>query len=309
MELQLQKICKSLGGKPILKELSFTARSGRALGFLGRNGAGKTTSIRSLMNVFAPDSGQFLLNGQPFDRSAHRIGYLPEERGMYDKIALLPQLVYFGELKGMSAKAAKTAALGWLERLELLEHAKKPMGTLSKGNQQKIQIIQVLLDDPEILILDEPFSGLDPVNARVLKDIIFEFIERDKLLIFSSHQMGLVEEFCHDIALIRSGEILYEGSLDALKASAGKQRLHLRMEPMDQAGYERLALDYQLDFEGIDEGMARFAFKEERSLEALIQEMVAAGQVPSAYGPYRPSLERIFIAMDRDAEDKEEARA
>lgn len=216
MKLEIKNVNKTFDKTQILHDVSFTVESGKAMGFLGRNGAGKTTTIRSLMDVFKADSGEFLLDGKPLDRNKYKIGYLPEERGMYQKIKILDQLIYFGELKGMSKKDAKESAMAGLERLELESYANKKMETLSKGNQQKIQILQAVINDPDIIIFDEPFSGLDPVNAQVLKDIIVEYINKNRIVLFSSHQMNLVEEFCDDITFIKKGHILLSDNLNKL---------------------------------------------------------------------------------------------
>ena len=190
MILELKSIEKSFGEKQVLRGISFSAEGGRAFGLLGRNGAGKTTAIRILMGVFPADGGEVLLDGKPIDYRRVGIGYLPEERGLYPKKIILDQLVYFAELKGMKKKDAVEAIDRWLDRLGMREYRNKRLDTLSKGNQQKIQLITALAHDPDIVILDEPFSGLDPVNAMLLKDVVREEIARGKVVLFSSHQMG-----------------------------------------------------------------------------------------------------------------------
>ena len=195
MILELKNIDKSFGDKEVLKGVSFTAEGGKAFGLLGRNGAGKTTSIRILMNVFPANSGEVLIDGKPIDYGKIGIGYLPEERGLYPKKLIIDQLVYFAELKGMNTKDAVKAVDYWLDRLGMTEYRNKRLDTLSKGNQQKIQLITALAHDPDIVILDEPFSGLDPVNAMLLKDVVKEQIAKGKIVLFSSHQMSYIEEF------------------------------------------------------------------------------------------------------------------
>lgn len=227
MKLQIKNINKSFSDKQILFDVSFDVSSSKAMGFLGRNGAGKTTTIRALMDVFKPDSGSFLLDGKVFDPTLVKVGYLPEERGLYSKEPIAQQLVYFARLKGASKKDATQSVAYWLERFDLSSAAKNKLETLSKGNQQKIQIAQSLLNDPDIIILDEPFSGLDPVNAQVLKDVINEQISKDKIVIFSSHQMAYVEEFCDEIALIDQGKIVLTGSLKTIKETMGNNRIRL----------------------------------------------------------------------------------
>jgi len=184
MILELKDIEKSFGPKKVLTGVSFKAESGKAFGLLGRNGAGKTTSIRILMDVFPADSGAVLMDGAPIDYNKVKLGYLPEERGLYPKKIIIDQLVYFAELKGMRYRDAVRSIDYWLDRLGMTEYRNKKLDTLSKGNQQKIQLITALAHDPHIVILDEPFSGLDPVNAMLLKDVVKEQIAKGKLYCF-----------------------------------------------------------------------------------------------------------------------------
>lgn len=225
MILELKSIDKAFGEKQVLKGVSFTAEGGKAFGLLGRNGAGKTTSIRILMNVFPADSGEVLIDGRPIDYDAVGIGYLPEERGLYPKKLIIDQLVYFAELKGMGTKDAVKAIDYWLDRLGMTEYRNKRLDTLSKGNQQKIQLITALAHDPAIVILDEPFSGLDPVNAMLLKDVVKEQIAKGKIVLFSSHQMSYIEEFCDSIAIINAGKVAVSGDLHEIKRRYPRDRL------------------------------------------------------------------------------------
>lgn len=296
MRLEIKNVNKTFDKTQILHDVSFTVESGRAMGFLGRNGAGKTTTIRSLMDVFKADSGEFLIDGKPLDRNKYKIGYLPEERGMYQKIKLLDQLIYFGELKGMTKAEAKERAMAGLERLELESYANKKMETLSKGNQQKVQILQSVINDPDIIIFDEPFSGLDPVNAQVLKDIIVEYINKDRIVLFSSHQMNLVEEFCDDITFIKKGHILLSDNLNKVKAEMGEGKYLLKTDNED---LESLS--------GIDGINNVEVFKHQLLIEAdkdlatneLLSRIMDKGFVIESFQPYRPSLEKIFIDLDK----------
>ncbi len=225
MVLELRNVDKSFGDKKVLAGVSFTAEGGRAFGLLGRNGAGKTTSIRILMNVFPSDRGEVLVDGAPIDYEKIGIGYLPEERGLYPKKIIIDQLVYFAELKGMSTKDATRAVDDWLARLGMSEYRNRRLDTLSKGNQQKIQLITALAHDPEIVILDEPFSGLDPVNAMLLKDVVKEEIAKGKIVLFSSHQMSYIEEFCDSIAIINRGKVAISGDLREIKRNYVRDKL------------------------------------------------------------------------------------
>lgn len=230
MILELRNINKSFGEKDVLKGVSFTAESGSAFGLLGRNGAGKTTTIRILMNVFPANAGEVLVDGEPIDYSRVGLGYLPEERGLYPKKIIIDQLVYFAELKGMSTKDATAAVDRWLERLGMSEYRNKRLDTLSKGNQQKIQLITALAHDPDIIILDEPFSGLDPVNAMLLKDVVKEEISKGKIVLFSSHQMSYIEEFCDSIAIINQGRVAITGELREIKRNYVRDKLVVNTE-------------------------------------------------------------------------------
>lgn len=234
MELVLQDIRKRFGEKEVLRGVSFCAAGGKAFGLLGRNGAGKTTTIRILMDVFPADTGSVLLDGAPIDYRNVKIGYLPEERGLYPKKKIIDQLVYFAQLKGMSQRNAIQSSDMWLERLGMAEYRNRRLDTLSKGNQQKIQLITALAHDPQIVILDEPFSGLDPVNAMLLKDVVKEQISKGKIVLFSSHQMNYIEEFCDHIAILNGGNVVLTGDLREIKRNYIRDRLVVRSEKKEQ---------------------------------------------------------------------------
>lgn len=225
MELELKNIYKSFGEKQVLTGISLNAKSGEAFGLLGRNGAGKTTTIRILMNVFPANAGEVLVDGKPINYNKIGIGYLPEERGLYPKKPIIDQLIYFAQLKGMKYAPAVKSIDKWLERLGMSEYRNKRLDTLSKGNQQKIQLITALARNPDIVILDEPFSGLDPVNAQLLKDVVKEEINRGKIVLFSSHQMNYIEEFCDNIAILNGGKVVLQGNLHNIKRNYTRDKL------------------------------------------------------------------------------------
>ena len=227
MKLEVRDIRKTFGDKEILKGISFSVESGKALGLLGRNGAGKTTTIRILMDVFHANSGEILLDGKPFDPRKVQIGYLPEERGLYPKREILEQMVYLARLRGVGKKEATANAEKWLEKMQVSQYKNKLLETLSKGNQQKVQLASTLVCDPEIVILDEPFSGLDPVNSQILQEVVRELITEGKIVIFSSHQMSYVEEFCEDVVIINHGEVVLSGNLLDIKREFGENQLVL----------------------------------------------------------------------------------
>lgn len=230
MQLELRGLCKRFGEKEVLRGVSFCAESGSAFGLLGRNGAGKTTAIRILMNVFPADAGEILLDGAPIDRTRVRFGYLPEERGLYPKKKVLEQLVYFAQLHGLSRREAVASVDRLLERLGMTEYRNRRLDTLSKGNQQKIQLISALVHDPQIVVLDEPFSGLDPVNALLFKQVVREEVARGKTVLFSSHQMNYIEEFCDRIAILNGGEVVLQGKLSDIRRSYPRDRLVVRTQ-------------------------------------------------------------------------------
>ncbi len=297
MQLEVRDITKSFGEKQVLHGVSFTVQSGRAMGFLGRNGAGKSTTIRCLMDVFKQDSGGFYLDGQPLDIKKYRVGYLPEERGMYQKHGVLEQLEYFARLRGANKQEAARTANYWVDYFDLGEYKKKKLETLSKGNQQKIQIAQSFLNEPDILILDEPFSGLDPVNAQVFKDTIRRFVQEGKLVIFSSHQMGYVEEICDDITLIHQGDILLTGDLEQIKREIGEGKMQLRVENLSD---EQLAAAIQGQFPQLatqphEDGLI-LDTQGQVTQKQILDFVGQQGLTVFRYGLYTPSLNDIFIS-------------
>ena len=227
MLLEIRNINKSFNNVHVLKNVSFSATTNNTLGLLGRNGHGKSTTMRIIVGILSSDSGEILIDGTKLSSSKFKIGYLPEERGLYQKITVLEQMIYFAKLKGMNSSDAKKEALNLLNKLEISEHAKKKSSILSKGNQQKVQLAIALLNNPDIIILDEPFSGLDPVNGKILKDLIEENAKLSKIILFSSHQLGSVEEFCQDICIINGGESILNGNLQEIKDQYTKDKLLL----------------------------------------------------------------------------------
>ena len=300
MQLTANALTKCFGEKQVLKGVSFTAKSGSALGLLGRNGAGKTTTIRIVMQVFLPDSGNVTLDGRTLDTRAVRIGYLPEERGLYPKKQILEQLIYFGELRGMRASEAKKSAMRLLERLQMGEYAAKRLDTLSKGNQQKIQLAATLLNDPEIVILDEPFSGLDPVNAMLLKDIVHELIQHDKIVLFSSHQMNYIEEFCDDIAILKGGDIVLDGSIREIKRSYDRSRIVL--SGPDMGALRRLAEQAGEIVSSVSEknGGLLVQLRSVEDKAGLLRLLAAQGVEFDEFRVYEPSLNDIFVEYTED---------
>lgn len=300
MKLEVKNITKSFGETNVLKGISFSVESGKALGLLGRNGAGKTTTIRILMDVFHANSGEITLDGKPFEPRKVQIGYLPEERGLYPKRKVLEQMIYLAMLRGVSRKTASANAKRWLERLEVSQYQDRLLETLSKGNQQKVQLASTLVCDPEIVILDELFSGLDPVNSQILQEVVQELIRDGKIVIFSSHQMSYVEEFCEDIVIINHGEVVLSGHLDTIKRDFGKDQLVLSaldLSPEEFTDQLQSRLSDIVQITGqtkedvivrLNEGVSR------RELLAKLSQMEDISI--EHFETYKPSLNDIFVA-------------
>ncbi|MBO5186305.1 MAG: ATP-binding cassette domain-containing protein [Prevotella sp.] len=295
MILELRNIEKSFGEKKVLTGVSFKAEGGKAFGLLGRNGAGKTTSIRILMDVFPANSGEVLIDGKPIDYSKVGIGYLPEERGLYPKKIIIDQLTYFAELKGMSRKEAVESIDYWLERLGMTEYRNKKLETLSKGNQQKIQLITALAHDPDIVILDEPFSGLDPVNAMLLKDVVKEQIAKGKIVLFSSHQMSYIEEFCDSIAILNNGVVALHGDLHDIKRDYPRDRLVVRTENPDA-----IIADFSSSCTVMDNGVLMIRLADSSEKKATMTRLVENYDVDEVR-VFEPSLNDIFVEYAGDA--------
>lgn len=303
MKLEVKNLKKSFGEKEVLHGISFSIESGRALGLLGRNGAGKTTTIRILMDVFKANEGNIMLDGKEFHPGDFQIGYLPEERGLYPKKGVQEQIMYLAALRGLDGKTAKKQTMHWLERLGVAEYAGKKLETLSKGNQQKVQLAQTLVCNPDIIILDEPFSGLDPVNSQVLKEVIREQIQEGNLVIFSSHQMSYVEEFCEDIVLLNHGDVVLSGNLRDIKKEYGHNRLVIALEKcsgeaavgmIKEKMGEKLQVISQRQEEVVVEMTGEATRKE------ILEELLENGMIPEHFGNYEPSLTEIFVERAGD---------
>lgn len=297
MKLELININKSFSNKKILKDISFTINSGNAMGFLGRNGAGKTTTIRIIMDVFKADSGSITINDKPFLKKDYKIGYLPEEKGMYQKIPLLKQLVYFGELKGLSKKEAIEKGTEIINKMGLSEYLNKPLSMLSKGNQQKFFIAQSIINDPDILILDEPFGGLDPVNAQSLKDIIRDYIKKDKIVIFSSHQMSHVEEFCDDVTFIKDGKIVLSDNLNKLKKEIGKNKIKIKL--IEDNEVEKLNIIKDILIKKENDYIIIECLNNKKTNDLLLEILNLKLNIEE-FSNYVPNLETIFIKIEGD---------
>ncbi|MBN1904301.1 MAG: ATP-binding cassette domain-containing protein [Deltaproteobacteria bacterium] len=229
--LEVRKLTKMFDLLKAVDTASFEVPEGSIFGLIGRNGAGKTTTIRMLMNIYMPTSGEILFRGRPVDHEFRaRVGYLPEERGLYKKMKVLETILFFAELKGLKGKDATKKAKEYLERFELTGRINSKLETLSKGNQQKVQFISTIIHDPDFIVLDEPFSGLDPINTNLLKEIILEKKRDGKVIIFSTHLMDFAERLCDNIAMIDKGKIILNGDLNTIKADFSKNNVKLTYE-------------------------------------------------------------------------------
>ena len=318
MSLIVSNLSKKYGDKTVLQSLSFEMQNPGVYALLGTNGAGKTTAIRMMLGMLSRDSGEVLWNGAPLDTATCNVGYLAEERGLYPKYNLMDQLIYFARLRGVSTPEAKRRIAYWAERLEVEEYlyptkAVRSMGKviqkqvsskradqLSKGNQQKIQFMTALLPDPELIILDEPLSGLDPVNTDLFKSIIREEINKGKYLIMSSHQMATVEEFCSDITILDRSRVILQGHLNDIKKSYGRVNLSLKVErdiseQIERAGVTLVSekeFEYDLKVSG------------EEQANALLGALIADGVTIVKFDLREPSLHEIFVEKVGDANEK-----
>jgi ABC-2 type transport system ATP-binding protein len=290
MTLSITHIRKTFSDRVAVADVTFEAQPGRAFALLGANGAGKTTCIRMILGLFEPDAGSISYNGGPILPARVSYGYLPEERGLYPKSRIVNQLVYFGRLRGMSASNALKSARTRLERLYIADDAHRRVDELSKGNQQKVQLIAALINDPELVVLDEPFSGLDPVNSELLQGIVRELIERGRTVVFSSHEMSYVESFCEDICILKAGRAILQGNLRAIKRSYDRSQLSLRAQGDVTSVLANQGLAYTQTVDGYT-----VRVPSERSAQVLLRALVEAEVAVEHFALLEPSLHQIFI--------------
>lgn len=290
MGLKVEDVHKSYSGKKVVDGISFTLDKPGVFGLLGSNGAGKTTTIRMILGILSKDSGNITWNGKEVKRENINFGYLPEERGIYPKTKLFDQLMYFATLKGMSQVDAKNAIEYWCKKLDLYDYIDKPAEQLSKGNQQKVQLIISIIHNPELLILDEPFSGLDPVNTQIIKGVIEELIKKGTYIILSSHQMAVVEEYCTDIVILKKGKTVVKGNLSEIKKSYGKSNLLIE-------SYNDLSSIIPKDAEIIEKKVNSYEIKlkNEEMAQDILKQIVEKGIKLDRFEIKEPSLHQIFI--------------
>jgi ABC-2 type transport system ATP-binding protein len=294
MGLLLTGVAKSFGAFQAIKDLSLEVREGALFGLLGANGAGKTTTMRMILDIFRPDYGQITWNGSDVRQVPRRHwGYLPEERGLYPKMRVDEQLLFLARLNGLSKQDAEKGLREWLERFQISANRKKRIEELSKGNQQKVQFLATILHDPTILVMDEPFSGLDPVNANVLKEAFVEMHRRGKTIIFSTHQLEQAEELCQDIVILNKGQSVVQGSVREVKSQQGRNVVRLKLDNDAEANWlEQLAgVQVTRRREDYIEMRLQASFNPNLIVEAALQH----GGLISRFELTEPSLTDIFI--------------
>jgi ABC-2 type transport system ATP-binding protein len=288
--VELAEVTKAYENKVAVHNLSLSIQAGQMFGLLGPNGAGKTSSIRMMMGITIPDSGRIDLFQKPFERkSLERVGYLPEERGLYKKMKVLDQLVFFGQLHGLEAEEARKRAVAWSQRMEIADSLHKSTEELSKGMQQKIQLIATLMHDPELIVMDEPFSGLDPVNAVLVERTLLELKGQGKAILFSTHRMDQVEKLCDSICLINNGEAVLAGNLREIKSRYERNRVIVEFE-----GSSAFLKSDEIAEARNFSGHAEIKLKPHGDAQRLLHEAAACATI-YRFELVEPSLEEIFI--------------
>ena len=291
MGLKVENVSKSFGEKLAVDNISFEIDKPGVFGLLGTNGAGKTTTIRMMLGILKKDSGEITWNGKKVERKNVNFGYLPEERGIYPKTKIFEQLMYFAELKGMKKEEAIKEIDYWMKRLKVEEYKNMQAEKLSKGNQQKIQFITAILHSPELIVLDEPFSGLDPVNTELLKDVIIELVEKGKYIVMSSHQMASIEEFCSNVVIINKGKTVLKGNLKEIKDSypATKLIINVKQDIKPYITEQGMKVEKELD------NNYEIKIENEEQAHKLLKTLVEKNILIEKFELQRPSLNDIFI--------------
>ena len=291
MSLVLKNVSKTFVGKKAVDNVSLTLEKPGVFGLLGTNGAGKTTTIRMLLGIIKKDSGEITWNGKTVERKNVNFGYLPEERGVYPKTKIFDQLMYFAELKGMKRQEAIDSINKWAKTLKVEEYLQMPAEKLSKGNQQKIQFMTAIIHNPELVVLDEPFSGLDPVNTEILKNIIIDLVANGKYVIMSAHQMATIEEFCSDILILNKGKTVLQGNLKEIKEKYPANRVEIDVNQNIDNYIEKLGLEKE------NEKNNEYTIKinNEEIAHNLLNDLVKDGVIINKFEIKKPTLNDIFI--------------
>ncbi len=291
MGLKLENVSKKFVGKQAVDNISFEVDKPGVFGLLGTNGAGKTTTIRMLLGIIKKDTGEITWNGKKVERKSVNFGYLPEERGVYPKTKIYDQLMYFAKLKGMSQKKADEAIKKWAKVLKVEEYIPMPAEKLSKGNQQKIQFMTAIIHDPELIVLDEPFSGLDPVNSEILKNVIIDLVKEGKYIIMSSHQMASIEEFCTDILILNKGKTVLQGNLKEIKEGYKANRLELSTDK----NIDEYIKEFNMEIEFSKNNEYSIKIDSEEKAHQLLERLVTNHIEVDKFEIKKPTLNDIFI--------------
>ncbi len=291
MGLKLENVSKKFVGKQAVDNISFEVDKPGVFGLLGTNGAGKTTTIRMLLGIIKKDTGEITWNGKKVERKSVNFGYLPEERGVYPKTKIYDQLMYFAKLKGMSQKKADEAIKKWAKVLKVEEYILMPAEKLSKGNQQKIQFMTAIIHDPELIVLDEPFSGLDPVNSEILKNVIIDLVKDGKYIIMSSHQMASIEEFCTDILILNKGKTVLQGNLKEIKEGYKANRLELSTDK----NIDEYIKEFNMEIEFSKNNEYSIKIDSEEKAHQLLERLVTNHIEVDKFEIKKPTLNDIFI--------------
>ena len=291
MGLKLENVSKKFVGKQAVDNISFEVDKPGVFGLLGTNGAGKTTTIRMLLGIIKKDTGEITWNGKKVERKSVNFGYLPEERGVYPKTKIYDQLMYFAKLKGMNQKDADAAIKKWAKVLKVEEYIPMPAEKLSKGNQQKIQFMTAIIHDPELIVLDEPFSGLDPVNSEILKNVIIDLVKMGKYIIMSSHQMASIEEFCTDILILNKGKTVLKGNLKEIKEGYKANRLELSTDK----NIDEYIKEFNMEIEFSKNNEYSIKIDSEEKAHQLLEKLVTDHIEVDKFEIKKPTLNDIFI--------------
>ena len=291
MSLILKNVSKKYGNKTVVNNISFGLEKPGVFGLLGTNGAGKTTTIRMLLGILKTNSGEITWKGKAVNRKEVNFGYLPEERGVYPKVKIVDQLVYFAELKGMSKEDALKSIDKWSKVLKVEEYLGMPAEKLSKGNQQKIQFLTAIIHDPELVVLDEPFSGLDPVNTDIIKNVIIDLVKAGKYVIMSAHQMVTIEEFCSDILILNKGKTVLQGNLQDIKDTypANRVLVNCNADIKDLVKKQKLTIENEVNNNYI------IHIDKEEQADKLLTELVKNKVKIEKFEIMKPTLNDIFI--------------
>lgn len=291
MGLKIENVSKSYGDKKVVDNISLEIEKPGVFGLLGTNGAGKTTTIRMLLGILRKDEGQITWNGKEVKRKHVNFGYLPEERGIYPKTKIYDQLIYFAKLKGMDNNKADEAIRFWMKKLEIEQYMDITAEKLSKGNQQKVQFITAIVHNPELVVLDEPFSGLDPVNTELLRNVIIELVKQGKYIIMSAHQMSVVEEFCSDILILNKGKTVLQGNLAQIKNSYKANKLDI----ITKESIDKYINESNLSIYLAKENEYEINIKEAEDAYKLLNLLVQNNIKVEKFEIKKPTLHDIFI--------------